>query len=237
MHRSATRLTRLLACAAVPVMLVVAGCSSDSGSGSKKSSSSTSPSPSAPASPTVAKAAYAKLPDACKSLSSKTVSDLVPKAKDKAGTEVKSSDLAARAGCSWNGLESKGTKGSQYRWLSVSYLRYDSDTVLGSGADRAGEQYTKAVADAKATDGAKNVKTVTTSGIGQEATTVTYGQRKTDADFVYAVVITRSENVVTTVNHNGAGFEGAKSPSADDMTKGAQTAAKEAVASVATANK
>ncbi|WP_406137465.1 DUF3558 domain-containing protein [Streptomyces sp. NBC_01089] len=234
MHRSAPRLTRLLACAAVPVMLVVAGCSSDSGSGGKKSSSSSAPS--ASASPTVAKAVYAKLPDACKSVPAKTVSDLVPKAKDKSGTEVKSTDLSARAGCSWNGLESKGTKGSQYRWLSVSYLRFGSDSVLGSGQKRAQDQYTKAVADAKATDGAKSVKTVTTPGIGNEATTVTYEQRKTDADFVYAVVITRSENVITTVNHNGAGYEGLKSPSAADMTKGAQTAAKAAVASVATAN-
>ncbi|MFE2377545.1 DUF3558 domain-containing protein [Streptomyces sp. NPDC059398] len=236
MHRSAPRLTRLLACAAVPVMLVVAGCSSDSGSSGKKSSS-TSSSPSASASPTVAKAVYAKLPDACKSVPQKTVSDLVPKAKDKSGTEVKSTDLSARAGCSWNGLESKGTKGSQYRWLSVSYLRFGSDTVLGSGQKRAQDQYTKAVADVKATDGAKNVKTVSTPGIGNEATTVTYEQRKTDADFIYAVVVTRTENVVTTVNHNGAGYEGLKSPSAADMTKGAQTAAKAAVASVASANK
>ncbi|WP_328329854.1 MULTISPECIES: DUF3558 domain-containing protein [unclassified Streptomyces] len=236
MHRSAPRLTRLLACAAVPVMLVVAGCSSDSGSSGKKNSSS-SPAPSASASPTVAKAVYAKLPDACKSIPAKTVSDLVPKAKDKSGTEVKSTDLSARAGCSWNGLESKGTKGSQYRWLSVSYLRFDSDSVLGSGQKRAQDQYAKAVADVKATDGAKNVKTVTTPGIGDEATTVTYEQRKTDADFIYAVVVTRSQNVITTVNQNGAGYEGLKSPSADDMSKGAQTAAKAAVASVASANK
>lgn len=215
-------------------MLVVAGCSSDSGS-KKDSSASSTPGPSK--SPTVAKAVFAKLPDACKSISSKTVGDLVPKAKDKSGTEDKSSDLSARSGCSWNGLESKGTKGSQYRWLSVSYLRYDSDATLGSGADRAGQQYAKAVADAKATDGAKNVKTAPATGLGNAATTVTYEQHKTDTDFTYAVVIARTENVVVVVNHNGAGYEGSKSPSAGDMTKGAQTAAKEAVASVATANK
>lgn len=236
MHRSASRLTRLLACAAVPVMLVVAGCSSDSGSSGKKESSA-SGTPSASKSPTVEKAVFAKLPDACKSISSKTVGELVPKAKDKSGTEDKSSDLAARSGCSWNGLESKGTKGSQYRWLSVSYLRYDSDAMLGSGAKRAEQQYTKAVAGAQATDGAKSVKTKPATGIGNAATTVTYEQRKTDADFSYALVVARTENVVIVVNHNGAGYQGLKSPSADDVTKGAEKAAKEAVASVAAANK
>ncbi|MEV6792826.1 DUF3558 family protein [Streptomyces sp. NPDC051320] len=236
MHRSAPRLTRLLACAAVPVMLVVAGCSSDSGSNGKKdSSASSTPSPSK--SPTVEKAAFAKLPDACKSISAKTIADLVPKVKDKSGTEDKSSDLSARAGCSWNGLQSKGTKGSQYRWLSVSYLRYDSDAVLGSGAKRAEQQYTKSVSDVQATDGAKNVKSSPATGLGNEATTVTYEQRKTDADFNYALVIIRTENVVVVVNHNGAGYEGSKSPSVSDMTKGAQTASKEAVAAVAAANK
>ena len=234
MHRSAPRLTRLLACAAVPVMLVVAGCSSDSGSSGKKNSSSTSaPSPSK--SPAVEKAVFAKLPDACKSISAKTVADLVPQAKDKSGTESTSSDLSARSGCSWNGLQNKGTKGSQYRWLSVSYLRYDSDPVLGSGARRAEQQYAKAVSNAPATDGAKNVRTTSPTGIGNAATTVTYEQRKTDTDFNYAITITRTENVVIVVNHNGAGYQGSKAPSAGAMATGAQTASKEAVASVAAA--
>ncbi|GAA1357490.1 DUF3558 domain-containing protein [Streptomyces beijiangensis] len=239
MHRSAPRhrlVTRLLACAAVPVMLVVAGCSSDSGSGSKKSSAT--PSASASASPSVAVAAFAKLPpDACKTISAKTVEDLIPNVKSKAGTADKSSDISIRSGCNWNGLKSNGTKGSDYRWLGVSYQRYVSDATLGSGAKRATEQYAKEVAKAQATAGAKSVKSAATTGIGNQATTVTYTLRKTDADFTYATVVVRTENVVLTVDYNGAGYEGAKSPSVADVTKGAQTAAKEAVAAVATANK
>ncbi len=55
MHRSAPRLSRILACAAVPVMLVAVGCSSDSGSdGKKNAGSSSSGSASAkPSEPTV----------------------------------------------------------------------------------------------------------------------------------------------------------------------------------------
>ncbi|MEU7607123.1 DUF3558 domain-containing protein, partial [Streptomyces sp. NPDC041003] len=56
MHRSASRLTRVLACAAVPVILTVAGCSSDSGkdsgsNGGKKSTASSSAKPNAKSSP------------------------------------------------------------------------------------------------------------------------------------------------------------------------------------------
>ncbi|MEV0096448.1 DUF3558 domain-containing protein [Streptomyces sp. NPDC050738] len=241
MHRSAPRhrlAPRLLAFAAVPVMLVVAGCSSDSGSGSSSKTSSPTASASKSASPTAAAAAFAKLPeDACKSISAKTVEDLVPSVKTKAGTADKSTDIELRSGCNWNGLKSNGTKGSDYRWLGVSYLRFPSDATLGDGAKRATDQYAKEVTKAQATEGAKNVKTAATSGIGDQATTVTYTLRKTDADFTYATVVVRTENVVAIVDYNGAGYEGAKSPSVDDVTKGAQTAAKEAVAAVATANK
>jgi hypothetical protein len=217
-------------------MLVVAGCSSsDSDSGSKKSSAT--PSASVSASPTVAAAAFAKLPDACKSVSAKTVADLVPNVKTKSGTADKSSDISVRSGCSWNGLKSNGTKGSDYRWLGVSYQRYASDATLGSGAKRATDQYTKEVAKAQATEGAKSVKTAATTGTGDQATTVTYTLRKTNEDFTYATVVTRTQNVVITVDYNGAGYEGAKAPSVADVTKGAQTAAKETVASVAAANK
>lgn len=219
-------------------MLVVAGCSSDSGSGSDSTKSkSATPSATASASPSVAAAAFAKLPDACKSISEKTVEDLVPSVKTKSGTADKSTDISVRSGCSWNGLKSNGTKGSDYRWLGVSYVRFDSDTSLGSGSARATAQYAKEVAKAQQTEGAKSVKSTPTTGIGNQATTVTYTLRKTGEDFTYATVVTRTENVIVTVDYNGAGYEGAKAPSVDDVTKGAQKAAKEAVASVAAANK
>ncbi|MEV6398402.1 DUF3558 domain-containing protein [Streptomyces sp. NPDC051907] len=244
MHRSAPRLTRILACAAVPVMLVVAGCSSDSGSDSDKktssdsssSSSGSSTSPQAKKSPSVAPAKLVKLPDPCKSISSDTVKDLVPESK--AGSSGKSSDTASRGSCSWNGLDDNGVKGSQYRWLDVSFLRYDSEEALGlSGEQRADQNYAKEVAKAKATEKAKNVKSSSVPGVGTVATVVNYELTKTDEDFTYATIVTRTENAVVTLTYNGTGYAGAKSPSAEDLTKDAVKAAKEAVASVASANK
>ncbi|WP_326736884.1 DUF3558 family protein [Streptomyces sp. NBC_01022] len=236
MHRSAPRLTRILACAAVPVMLVVAGCSSDS-DGKKDDASSSSAAPDATKTePAVAPAKFAVLPDPCKSITAKTVKSLVPSAKTKSGTRGKSSDAAARGGCSWNGLDDNGIKGSQYRWLDVGFTRFASDQALGSGADRAQADYTKQVAKAQAADGAKKLVTAPVSAIGEQATKITYDLTKTGEDFKYATVVARTGNVVVTLNYNGAGYAGAKTPSAADILKGAEKAAKEAVASVATAN-
>lgn len=237
MHRSAPRLSRILACAAVPVMLVAVGCSSDSGSGSdaekKAGSSSSSDSAGAePTKPAVEPAKFTDLPDACTSIAKNTVKDLVPDAKKKGGTAGRSSDLAVRGSCSWNGLDDKGVKGSQYRWLSVAFTRFDSDQSLGSGAARATEDYTKQVAKEKASEGAQKAAAAAAPGIGDEATAITYKLNKTDEDFEYATVVARTGNVVVTLTYNGAGYAGAKTPSAADILKGAQKAAKEAVGKV-----
>ncbi|MFF2328809.1 MULTISPECIES: DUF3558 family protein [unclassified Streptomyces] len=234
MHRSAPRLSRILACAAVPVMLVVAGCSSDSGGKKESGSSSSSAAPDAKKSEASVEAArFAALPDPCKSVSAKTVTSLVPKAKSKGGTPAKSSDTAYRAGCSWNGLDDKGVKGSQYRWLDVGFTRFDSDQALGSGAQRAQQDFAKQVTKAKAAEGAKKVTETPASGIGDQATTITYDLTKTSEDFKYATVVARTGNVVVTLTYNGAGYAGAKTPAAADILKGAEKAAKETVASVA----
>ncbi|MFF1922825.1 DUF3558 domain-containing protein [Streptomyces sp. NPDC058221] len=236
MHRSAPRLTRILACAAVPVMLVVAGCSSDS-DGKKDEASSSSAAPDATKSEAkVATARFAELPEPCKSIASKTVKSLVPAAKTKNGTEGKSSDTAARGSCSWNGLDDNGVKGSQYRWLDVGFTRFASDQALGSGADRAGDDLKKQTAKAQAAESAKKLETAPLSGVGDEATTVTYDLKKTGEDFKYATIIARTGNVVVTVTYNGAGYAGSKTPSADTVLKGARMAAKDAVAAVAAAN-
>ncbi|MFE7242949.1 DUF3558 family protein [Streptomyces sp. NPDC057580] len=236
MHRSAPRLTRILACAAVPVMLVVAGCSSDSDS-KKESGSSSASAPSAQKTEaTVEPAKFAELPDPCDAISAKTITSLVPKAKSKAGTPARSSDTGARAGCSWNGLDDNGVKGSQYRWLDVGFTRFESDQALGSGAKRAQEDLANQVAKSKATEGAKKVVEAPVSGIGDQATTVTYDLTKTKEDFKYATVVARTGNVVVTLTYNGAGYAGAKTPSGDDILKGAEKAAKEAVAAVADTN-
>ncbi|MFI9629503.1 DUF3558 family protein [Streptomyces sp. NPDC052042] len=231
MHRSAPRLTRILACAAVPVMLVVAGCSSD---GDTKDSGSASSSPEATKTePSVEPAKFAQLPDPCKSIGQKTISSLVPEAKPKGGTSAKSSDTSHRAGCSWNGLDDKGLKGSQYHWLDVGFTRFDSDQTLGSGAERAQQEFAKQVTKAKAAEGAKKVAEAPVTGIGEQASKITYDLTKTGEDFKYATVVARTGNVVVTLTYNGAGYAGAKAPSADDILKGAEKAAKEAVAAVA----
>ncbi|MFI9297483.1 DUF3558 family protein [Streptomyces gardneri] len=245
MQRSASRLPRILACAAVPVMLVVAGCSSDSGgsgdSGKKgtqdKTNASASATPTPSPTPTVEPAKFAKLPEVCKAISAKTTASLVPKAKTKKGTPAASSDLASRGGCSWNGLDDNGVDGSQYRWLDVSFYRYASDVSLGSGEERARENLTKELAKVQETPGAKKLKTTTASGIGEEAKAVAYKLRKTDEDFVYASVVARTGNVLVLLSYNGAGYAGADAPSEKKIMDGAVKAAKEAVAAVAAANK
>ncbi|MET8327404.1 DUF3558 family protein [Streptomyces sp. NPDC005181] len=236
MHRSASRLTRILACAAVPVMLVVAGCSSDSGS-KKESDGSSSSAPGAKKSvAAVEQAKFAELPDPCKAISTKTITALVPKAKNKAGTPATSSDTAARAGCSWNGLDDNGVKGSQYRWLDVGFTRFDSDQALGSGAKRAEDDLTKQLAKTRTAEGAKKLVEAPVSGIGEQATKVTYDLTKTGEDFKYATIVARTGNVVVTLTYNGAGYAGAKTPSGADILKDAEKAAKEAVAAVTDAN-
>ncbi|MGW0853750.1 DUF3558 domain-containing protein [Streptomyces sp. NPDC002690] len=238
MHRSAPRLSRILLCAAVPVMLVAAGCSSDSGDDAKDKSTgstasgSSSSAASASPTPTVEPAKFAGLPDPCKAISAKTVKKLVPSAKKAGGTVGKSSDDDARGSCSWNGLDDKGVKGSVYHWLDIGLVRYDSDASIGSGADRATTDYTKSVTKAQAAEGAKKLETVPVSGIGDQATAVTYTLNKTSEDFTYAAIVVRTANVVVSVNYNGTGYAGAKAPSTADILAGAQTAAKEIVAAV-----
>ncbi|MFE9443379.1 DUF3558 domain-containing protein [Streptomyces sp. NPDC006602] len=233
----AKRLGRVLVCAAaVPVMLIAAGCSSDSGSddtGGK--SADTAASASASPSPTVQAAAYKSLPKPCAVFSKKTLGELVPKAP-KSGKEVTSDDASARASCSWSSLDNNGVKGSQFRWLSVSLLRFDSDASLGAGDKQAQSYYDSQVQDAQAVDGAKNAKSQPVSGTGDAATTVTYDLKKKEGSFKQQTVVTRVENVVITVDYNGAGLAGEKTPSAATLTKLAQKAAKEAVASVSSAN-
>ena len=178
-------------------------------------------------------AKFATLPQACSALSKKTLKDLVPEGDSKAGS---SDDETARASCSWSSLDNNGVKGSQYRWLNVSLVRFDSDVNRGSGADLASEYYAKQVKDAQATDGAKDVKTSAVADAGDEATLVrydrTYKDKKKDVTSKQQTVVTRVANVVVTVDFNGSGLAGDKTPDAGDLSKDAEKAAKEVVASV-----
>lgn len=233
-NKQAKRLTRVLVCA-VAVPLVAAGCSSDSGSDDgKDKGASASASQSASPSPTVQAAAYKRLPEPCAVLSEKTLDDLAPKAKS--GKEGSSDDVSTRGSCSWNSLENNGVKGSQFRWLNVSLLRFDSDATRGPGDELARKYYDKQVRDAQSAEGAKSVKAEPVSGIGDEATAVRYDLKKKEGTFKQQTVVARVENVVVTLDYNGAGLAGDKTPDADDLMKDAQKAAKEAVASVTKAN-
>lgn len=243
MHRPAQRLTRILTCAAaVPVILIASGCSSDSGSGSDGAKKDSGSKASASASgkdkaASVEKAAFSKLPEPCEVLSKKTLDDLVPKAKDKSGKAGTSDDTSARGTCSWDSLDNNGVDGSQFRWLRVSLMRFDSDASLGSGAKRAQNSFAKQVADAQATDGAKSVKTEPVPGLGDQTTVVHYDLKKDKENFKQQTVVTRVENAVVTIDYNGAGLAGDKAPSSKDLSKDAEKAAKEAAEAVASANK
>ncbi|MFD7880126.1 DUF3558 domain-containing protein [Streptomyces sp. NPDC059766] len=234
----------LVGAAAVPVILVAAGCSSDSGSDSGSASGSgdstqqgsgSGADPSASASRTVQAAAFGKLPKACGVLSAKTLTELVPKGA-KSAKEGASDDAASRASCSWSSLENKGVKGSQFRWLNVSLLRFDSDAARGSGEKQAQVFYAKQVQDARAVPEAKNAAAQPLADTGDEATTVRYDLKKKEGAFKQQTVVTRVANVVVTLDYNGAGLAGEKTPNADDLVKAAQKAAKEATAAVASAN-
>ncbi|MGI5377303.1 DUF3558 family protein [Streptomyces sp. CA-251387] len=230
-------LHRVLVCAGVvPVMLIAAGCSSDSGSddAATDSSAKASASASASPSPTVQAAAYASLPEPCKVLAKKTLEDLVPKAKS--GKKGSSDDVSTRGSCSWSSLDNNGVKGSQFRWLNVSLLRFDSDVTRGSADKLARDYYETQVQDARSVSGAKNVKSEPVAGVGDEATAVRYDLKKKEGAFKQQTVVARVENVVVTLDYNGAGLAGDKTPSADTLNKLAQKAVKEAVAAVAKAN-
>ncbi len=242
MHRSASRLTRVLACAAVPVILTAAGCSSDSGkdtssNGEKKSGSSSSAKPNPKSSKTLEKAAFAALPDACKALQTPTIDTLVPEAKDKNGAAPKANDVATRTSCYWNGLDEDGLKGSQYRWLSLSFFRYDSTAALGDASKRAEEQYNKEVEAAKTAEGAQDPKAEAVAEVGDQGTSVVYKVKKEGNDHYNTTVVARTQNVVVTLDYNGAGLEGAAAPDHAKLLQDAITAAKEAVTSVGATNK
>ncbi len=215
-------------------MLVAAGCSSDSGDGKDKAAEKSTASASASPSPTVRPAAYGKLPEPCATVTKKTLEDLVPKAES--GKESTSNDTATRAGCSWDSLDDNGVKGSQFRWLSVSMLRFESDVTRGAGDKQARDHYMKQLQDAQTAQGAKSVKTTPVSGTGDEAAVVSYDLKKKEGTFKQQTVVARVENVVVTLDYNGAGLAGDKTPDADDLVKDAQKAAKEAVAAVTKAN-
>ncbi|MFI9203789.1 hypothetical protein [Streptomyces sp. NPDC053048] len=237
MHRrTAPRLARILACAAVPVMLVATGCGGDD-DGAKKEKDKPAQSATPTVAPTVKAATFAKLPEVCKTVSEKTVDKLVPKAEKKEGKALPATDTNDSASCIWSGLDDEDVKDMQFRTMTVSLKRFASDPTLGTGEKRAADFVVKQTTAATTADGAKDAKTDKASGIGDEASVVSADSKKGDNDFKNSTVVARTANVVITVKYSGAGYEGAKTPNADDIKKDAQEAAKEVVKAVGEANK
>lgn len=118
----------------------------------------------------------------------------------------------------------------------MSLLRFDSSQTQGEGDKLAAAYYAKQVQEAQSVTGAKNAKSEPVAGAGDEATAVRYDLKKKEGSFKQQTVVARVENVVVTVDYNGAGLAGDKAPSADTLTKAAEKAVKEAVAAVTSAN-
>ncbi|MCF6524726.1 DUF3558 domain-containing protein [Streptomyces sp. JJ36] len=224
MHRLIPRpAARRAACAAavIPVLLVAAGCTSDSGADDKPANS---PSPSSSAPPAPVK--YKELPEPCKTLDKGTIEDLVPGADDKTGKDLASSDTERYGSCLWSG--GSGKNDAEYRALTVSLKRYDSDAALGSGDKQAGrfyDQEKKAVASDEAN---KKVEQSALDGDWEQAVVLSYETEKKKHDYRISRAVVRDGNVVVTVDYEGTGFEGADPPSAKEVRKNAERAAKEA---------
>jgi hypothetical protein len=225
-RRTAPRLAGLLACAAVPAMLL-AGCSSGSGSSGSSDSAGATTSATTPA---VAAGKFGTLPASCKTLTRNTVSALVPKAKVTSGTETPSSDISTRGGCSWTG---NGTDGYHYSWLSVTLQRFTSSAQLGTAEDQAKKRFADEVGRLGA---ARGFTTSPVAGVGDQASSISGKATVAGVTSQNSTLVARTANVVLIVEFDGAGLENKKNPGAYAVTSGAQRAAKDAVASVAAAN-
>nr|WP_259408284.1 hypothetical protein [Streptomyces akebiae] len=230
---------RVLAGAAVvPAMLLAVGCSSDSGSDSAsgdETPAGLNQSATESATPEVVAAKYASLPDACEVFPDKTLKSLVPEGV-KSGKAINKAEADVSGDCRWISLDNNGVDGSQYRWLSVSLHLLASDAANGPGEDRAAKAFDSKVTAAKAVDGAKNVKTEPATGLGDQATVVKYDLKKDGDTFKQQTIVVRTENVVVTLDYNGAGLAGEKTPDAAALLKSAKSAAKDAVEAVEEAN-
>ncbi|WP_329222343.1 hypothetical protein OG352_34490 [Streptomyces sp. NBC_01485] len=154
---------------------------------------------------------YAAAPVPCTSVTTKTVTALVPGAKT-AGKEIPSTDVDLRRTCSWNAL-----KGYDYRWLDISFEITDSDAAAQSS-------YKERIRE-KSGGGA-------VPGLGNAAYSVVNLTTEDKQQTREGVVIAQVSNALVVVNYNGSDFESKKAPGTDEINKGAIKAAKEAVAAL-----
>ncbi|MER5429418.1 hypothetical protein [Streptomyces sp. NPDC002588] len=154
---------------------------------------------------------YSAAPAPCTSVTTKTVTSLVPGAKT-AGKEIPSTDTKLRRTCSWNAL-----KGYDYRWLDISFEITESDAEATSTyKDRLKE---------KSGGGA-------VPGLGDEGYSLVNLTTEDKQQTREGTVIARVSNALVVITYNGSDFESKKAPSTDVINTGAIKAAKEAVAAL-----
>lgn len=224
--RSPRRPARLLAAVTVPALLLT-GCSgSDDGGDDDKSDGA---SESSAASPAPVK--FKSLPDPCKAIAGKTVKDVVPGVDKETGKKLKTADQDRYNSCLWTGLDDY-----DYRSLTVSFHRFESESGGASGDKRAREQAAQLQDSVSANGSNKAIKESRLDGVGDKATGISYDTEKKDGkkseDYREHRIVVLSSNVVLTVDYSAAGFEGAKRPSADTVRKDAEKVAKEALSAV-----
>ncbi|MFI1160835.1 DUF3558 domain-containing protein [Streptomyces sioyaensis] len=211
MNVMASRFARLLACAAVPAMVIASGSAA---SASPHSGQQESPAPLSAPAPHAAD--YPALPNPCKTISRHTVHQMVPNADNPNGESHP--DPNVKLGCNWQG-------GPLDQWHSLSSIleRFDSAPGGASGRDRAKAAYKQKVQYLVKVN---QWKVTSLSGLGDQATLLTGDWKEDGYQFHTASVVFRSANAVVFIDFYGTGMQAAK------MSKQAQQAAKEALASL-----
>ncbi|MCK1813922.1 DUF3558 domain-containing protein [Streptomyces sp. XM4011] len=229
MHPTATprKALRALAWAAVPALLI-AGCSSpasDSGADGNDDGAAAEGSESAPEPEPVR---FADLPSPCAVIGEDTIDEIVPKADPKGGSALTSNDTSLSGTCLWSGL-----KEYQYRSLTVSLRRFESDLSLGSGDERAQGFIAQQVEEITGDGANSDIAQEDLAGTGDSAITIAYNAEKDidddTQDFRQQRVVVRTGNVVVTVDYAATGLEGDDMPGAKGVRERAETAAAEAV--------
>ncbi|MGP3970466.1 DUF3558 domain-containing protein [Streptomyces sp. 6N223] len=220
-----------LAWAAVPVLLL-AGCSGGGSGDSGEEAAAEDQQPRTQA-PSPEPVRFSTLPEPCSTLGEDTVEQVVPKADPKRGDTLTTSDTGTSGACLWSGL-----KDYQFRSLTVSLRRFDSDLAIGSGDERAEDYMTQLVEEITGDDANKDVDEAQLAEPGEGgATSISYSVTKESEDgdpqkYVQQRVVARTGNVVVTIDYSGAGFEDADNPSVESVREDAETAATEVVAAV-----
>ncbi|SOD66502.1 hypothetical protein SAMN06297387_12620 [Streptomyces zhaozhouensis] len=226
MNGKASRLAvRMTALAAAPV-LFVAGCSSDPEPENDDAPASESPTPEP--------VKFAEVPEPCSLVSGDTIGEVVPEADPEEGEELESSNTTTSAACLWNGLDEY-----QFRSLTVSLRRFDSDPAVGSGDERATAYLQQMVDEITGDEANQEPAAEELPETGDEAVSVAYRVTKeaedAEHDYTQQRVVVRDGNVVLTVDYSGAGFEDDDAPGAGDVKEAADRAAQEAAAKLGSA--